>query len=455
MDKQKYISERIEAKKGDYQRYGFTQTEDNAMKTFFDLAQELESIEDFCIMCVLIPRTFFDLNARLYLIDPRLNALVLCAGTDEDGYALHTPPPEELRPSEYPYYTDRGSLVLTIRGNKLLIDQLPFQTRDDVIGLLEIYPFERQNGHIELFFVKYANRVGFNIHNKLIVEKNIEHLKFIRSLVADIEHNIIVPNMVYKLFLRHMRDKVMDNKEIEDLLFQFLIKKGSSDVSLRDIYSKIAEVNRGLTTEMENFEKHYKNMSLFIETLFRRSHFDKGKLVLRTKPCNMKKEVVQPQLERYMEQFKERGIAIDDRLSGIPEEEIINVVDVGLIAQVYANLFSNAIKYTEEVFTESGERLKYIAYGSETIEGFFGPGKEGVKYNVFSTGAHIKPEEREKIFDDGYRCSNVLNRPGTGHGLAFIKNAIELHGGVVGCEATQYGNNIYFIIPEQNYSNRV
>jgi len=448
MDRHKYISEKIEIKKGDYQRYGFTQVEDAAMKTFFDLAQELESIEDFCRMCVLIPKIFFNLNARLYLIDPRLNALVLCAGTEEYEYALRTPPAEDLKPNEYPYYTDRGSLVLTIRGNKLLIDQLPFETEDDVIGLLEMYPFKDQNGHIELFFVKYANRVGFNIHNKLIVEKNIEHLRFIRSLVADIEHNIIVPNMVYKLFLRHMRDKVIDNKEIEELLSQCLTKKESNDACLKDIYNKIIEINRGLTAEMENFEKHYKNMSLFIETLFRRSHFDKGKLVLRTKPCNMKKEVLQPQLERYLEQFKERDIAIDDRLSGIPEEEIINVVDVGLIAQVYANLFSNALKYTQEVLTETGGKIKYIAYGTETIKDFFGPGKEGVKYNVFSTGPHINPDERAKIFEDGYRCSNVVNKPGTGHGLAFMKNAIELHGGVVGCEATQYGNNIYFILPK-------
>ena len=35
-------------------------------------------------------------------------------------------------------------------------------------------------------------------------------------------------------------------------------------------------------------------------------------------------------------------------------------------------------------------------------------------------------------------------------GLAFIKNAIEMHGGVVGYEATQYENNFYFIIPKSN-----
>jgi signal transduction histidine kinase len=66
---------------------------------------------------------------------------------------------------------------------------------------------------------------------------------------------------------------------------------------------------------------------------------------------------------------------------------------------------------------------------------------------VFSTGPHIPPEERDKIFEDEFRGSNVLNKPGTGHGLAFIKTAVELHGGIVGYEPTQYGNNFFLILP--------
>ena len=188
-------------------------------------------------------------------------------------------------------------------------------------------------------------------------------------------------------------------------------------------------------------------MSLFIETLFRKSHFDQGRLTLRTKACNMKKDVVQPQLERYVEQFKKAGIAMDDRMSGIPDEEIINVVDVGLIAQVYANLFSNALKYTSEVEI-LGEKKKYIAYGHQIVRDFFGPGKDGVKYNVFSSGPQIDPKERGRLFEEGYRSPNATGVPGTGHGLAFVKNVIELHGGVAGYEAVDYGNNFFFILPK-------
>jgi len=339
---------------------------------------------------------------------------------------------------------------LTIRGKNLLAEQLPFHTIGSVLGLLEIFQIHDINMHDELFFEKYANRIGFNMHNKFLAVKNVEHLKFIRSLVSDIEHNVIVPNMVYKLFLRRLRGKIKNNAEIEKRLADCLTKRQCDPADIAELLKELTWINEGLKDEIENIEKHYKNMSLFLETLFRRSHFDQGKLVLRTKACNMKKDVVHPQLERYMEQFQKAGIFIDDRLSDIPDEEIISVVDLGLMAQVYANLFSNALKYTQEVTDETGDKMKYISYGREVIKDFFGHGKDGIKYNVFSTGPHIAFEEREKIFEEGYRGSNILNKPGTGHGLTFIKNAIEMHGGAAGYEATRYGNNFYFIIPRLN-----
>ncbi len=448
MNTMRYVLERAESKKSDYHWYNFTQKENDALKTFFDLAQEFDSIEDFYNLCVAIPKSFFNLEARLYIVDPKINALTLIARTDDSGYKLNTHPPDDVKPAEQPYYTNKDSLILTIRGKEPLIEELPFEVKDDVLGLLEIYPVKDLGEHGELFFQKYANRIGFNIHNRFLVEKNIEHLKFIRSLVVDIEHNIIVPNMVYKLFLGGLRRKVEKNIELEREFFKKSTAGLCDDACMKNYLEELKDINKGLNEELENIEKHYKNMSLFIETLFRKSHFDQGRLTLRTKPCNMKKDVVRPQLERYLEQFKKLGISIDDRFSGIPDAEIISVVDVGLIAQVYANLFSNALKYTEEVSVDTDERKKYISYGHEIIKGFFGHGRDGVKYNVFSTGTHISPEEREKVFEEEYRGSNVLNQPGTGHGLSFIKNAVEIHGGVVGYEPTKYGNNFYFILPK-------
>ena len=447
MYKIKEIIERTNRKKADYESYDFTKQQNAALKTFFDLAQEFDSIEDFYKLCVAIPKSFFDKEARLYIVDPKLQSLVLITKTDKEGPELNNPPAGNIKAAEEPYYTN-GSLILTIRGKQLLIEELPFEVEDDVLGLLEIYPVDKLGEHCQLFFQKYANRIGFNIHNRFLVEKNIEHLRFIRTLVADIEHNIIVPNMVYKLYLRGLRRNVAKSIALEREFFE-KSKAGVCDEDCMKNYThELADNNMGLTNELENIEKHHKNMSLFIETLFRKSHFDQGHLTIRTKPCNMKKDVVQPQLERFIDRFKQIGISTDDRLSGIPDAEIISVVDVGLIAQVYANFFSNALKYTEEITTESNEKKKYISYGHEIIKDYFGPGSDGVKYNVFSTGPHIPEIDRYRLYDEEYRGTNVTTQPGTGHGLSFIKTAIEIHGGIVGYEPTQYGNNFYFILPK-------
>jgi len=442
----KYIYERIESKKLDYASYKFSEDENNAFKAFFDLAQEFDQMEDFYGMCVAIPKAFFGLEAKLYAMDPRHRELVLVAKTEEPGFGLYTSPPVHVKPSLHAYVTETGNLVLTIHGKEVLQEQLPFKPVDNVLGFLEVYPAGDFTSHNVLFFEKYANRIGFNIHNRYILEKNIEHLRFIRLLVNDIEHNIIVPNMIYRLLLRNLKDKIDKNLEVEKLLTAYGTDKCAGG-EFAEIMQELAEVNTGLGQEFENIEKHYRNMSLFLETLLRRSHFDKGRLTLRTKQCNMNRDVVKPQMERFAARFREMGIAINEQASGLPEEEMITVVDVGLMSQVYANLFSNALKYTEEITDHYGQKRKYLSYGQEAIKDIFGPGRDGIKFNVFTTGGHIPPEERKNLFEDGYRGSNAAKRPGTGHGLAFIKNIIELHGGMAGYEPTQYGNNFYFILP--------
>ena len=437
------IIERIESKKADYAAYNFTQTESTAFKTFFDLAQEYDGMEDFYFLCVAVPKAFFGLEARLYVIDPKTGEFPVASGTP----GAVSGPRQVLAPPPAGHAYLDGSFVMCIKGKeKILMEELPFeakgQKQKNVLGLLEVFPASGFDAHRELFFEKYANRIGFNIHNRMVLERNVEHLKFIKSLVSDIEHNIIVPNMVYKLYLRSLKGLIGKNIEVETAIKTCRPEGGR----IGRLVAEMSEINQNLKTELDNLERHYMNMSLFLETLLRRSHFDKGRLTLRTKPCRMREDVVQPQLERFSSQFREMGIMVDDRFSGIPEGDIVTVVDVGLMAQVYSNLFSNALKYTREAEDASGGKAKYISYGRQLLKDYFGPGRDGIKYNVFNTGPHLASEERGRLFEDGFRGANAKEKPGTGHGLSFIKNVIELHGGVAGYEATPLGNNFYFIL---------
>jgi signal transduction histidine kinase len=445
-----HIFSRAKDKKRDYAQYDFSNQQDSALKTFFDLAQEFASLEDLYLVCVAVPKTFFGLDTNLFMVDRKREVLVLVC-TSTNGYQG---PPEKLPPTPMELrneaFADNNSLFTPIFGKTVPKDMGATTQKQELLGMLQVSPGNKLSESEKFYFQKFANRIGYAIYNRILQQRNVEHLKFIESLVADIEHNVIVPNMAFRLFLRRLEAKIRKNREIESALQEKcseLVKHGSVDHAWQErIMAELREVNRGLEDEYANIERHNRNISLFVESLFRRSHFKEGRFIPQKRLCRFKEEIIDPQLERFKESFHLRGIAIDVHLGGVPDESLVAVADVGLISQVYANLFSNALKYTRAVNDGEGKSRKFIAFGQEVLKDYFGPGKDGIKFNVFNTGPHIPPEERDHIFEEGYRGGDAGAVPGTGHGLSFVKRAVEMHDGEVGCEPTPLGNNFYFIL---------
>lgn len=442
------VARRIHQKMDDYEAYNFTAKQSISLNVFFDLAQEFPQLEHLYAVCLLIPKMFFDIECNLYVLDSKSGAIRRCAYRCMDADA------GELADLPFPQKTmirdDR--LFIPIKGNHELISQLPFTPREDVFGMLEIYPASRLSEHDRLFFERYANRFGFQLHNRILANKNKEHLQFIRSLVKDIGHNVIVPNIYFKLYYKRLRSKIDLLKFFEWKLKQFFENDALPDEELPPTKEKLLRdlgyIHEGLMDQYRQILTHYEQTSLFLETLLRRSHFEEGRYVLEKRACNFKKQVIDLQLERYRPRFEERGIEVDTSLGGVPDQEIEVVVDIGLISQVYANLFSNAVKYTREVCdSASGQRRRFISFGWERKDNFFGPGRDGIKLNVFTSGPVIPPETAAHLFEEGVRGENASGEYGTGHGLYFIREVVRLHGGVEGYEATDLGNNFFFVLP--------
>ncbi len=441
---------RIRKKKEDYEHYNFTTLQGRTLRAFFDLAQEYETLENFYRVAVFVPKIFMDFDSCLYLVDFDTGRLKRACDSMNAFGVCGMDPPEGVVLSPDPY--ERGdSFFAPIRGNKRLLATKNLAKPTDVIGIFEVFPKAKLTEKDKLFFEKYANRIGYNLHYKLLARQNEEHIKFINTLVQDIEHNVIVPNIKYKVFLNLIKHKIENLSRISDALELHIEEAQECNcprvTRAEESARKLKETIGELSECYKDIEKHFTSTSLFLESLLRREHFLKGELVLRRRMCNFRKEVIEPQIERYRERLERQGIKIDNQLGGVPDEDMPLAVDIGLISQVYANLFSNAEKYCQEVTDPSGQRLKFVAYGRELIPDFFGPGRDGVKFNVFSTGPHIPPEEADHIFDEGFRASSTAKSPGTGHGLHFVKKIIEVHGGVVGYEPVALGNNFYFILP--------
>jgi signal transduction histidine kinase len=430
VDLEKIVA-RIDEKRRSFQEYKFDALENDALKTFFDLAQEYETLENFYRLSVAVIKEFFNLDSRLYLVS-REGILSLVCDSLQGNYPDHPPAPAYIRLDNHAYFVE-GSWVGPIQGNMILVDRLPFYTKEQPIGMLEVFPEQRLTERRRFFMEKYTNRLGYNLHNKIIAWQNIQHIRFINSLVGDIEHNIILPNISLSLYLRKLKGKIKALKEME---CNCLMVDSPEATKIRDLAEEMEQ-------DYQTLERQYRGVSLFIESLFRPSHFQKGQLVLRRRTARVLSDIIAPQLQLFMQKLKERHIDIDVGLGGVPDVDFPLSVDKGLMAQVYANLFSNAVKYTRT----NHEGRKYLSFGREELKDFFGPGKDGIKFNVFTTGPHIPPADVPKIFEEGYRGANTEKEVGTGRGLYFMRNVIETHGGVVGYEPTYEGNNFFFVLP--------
>jgi len=113
---------------------------------------------------------------------------------------------------------------------------------------------------------------------------------------------------------------------------------------------------------------------------------------------------------------------------------IIIRTDYEKMWQIYANLISNAYKYTQEGTITFGITIK---------------NKEHLFF-VQDTGMGIPNNEVAQIFDRFYRGSNVNKGVigGTGIGLSIVKELIEMFGGKIWAESeVGKGSTFYFIIP--------
>lgn len=454
------VCQRIREKAESYEQYNFSQGRNDFLKAFFDLAQEYDSLEDFYRICVSVPLALVGVCSGLYLCQGEERGLQLVCSSAEGVLAEPRAAAYPVQLQETPYEL-AGSFIVPIFSKQPFGRETDDQSPDKQLKLWDdlrrlcgggrtmgMFEVRRQEGLTEsdkFFFVKYANRIGYNLDNRLIARQNIERLKFINTLVIDIEHNIIVPNMYFRHLFNQLKKKI---GLIEELKREIVGDQGSEVFSSRcgQCFGKLQVLQDDLFKYYQEIVKHHANMSLFIESLFRREHFERGHLVLHPRRCFIEKEVIVPQLEHYASRLQAANVTVD-RPKNMHEEEFPILVDIGLLAQVYANLFSNAAKYAKEVIDHRGRPRKAMAYGREIVDDFPEPGKKGIKFNVFTTGPSLSVEQGNRLFQEGMRGDDSLEVPGTGHGLSFIRLVVEMHGGKVGYEPTPEGNNFFFILP--------
>jgi signal transduction histidine kinase len=108
--------------------------------------------------------------------------------------------------------------------------------------------------------------------------------------------------------------------------------------------------------------------------------------------------------------------------------------DPDRLAQVLANLLSNAVRYTPPG-------------GAVTVRAERRPGD--VLVSVLNTGDGIPPDDLDRVFDRFYRVEKSRDRArgGAGIGLAIVKQLVEQGGGRVGAESRDGLTRFWFSVP--------
>jgi signal transduction histidine kinase len=158
---------------------------------------------------------------------------------------------------------------------------------------------------------------------------------------------------------------------------------------------------------------------------------DAGKLRIEPQPTP-----VRPLVQRVGRQMGPHFEERDQHFSVSVEKEVPDVeADPDRIAQVLANLLTNANKYAPE-----GAQVGLAAtrVGDE------------VEFAVSDNGPGLGEEELDHVFDRFWRAQSGETQEvgGTGLGLAIAKSLVELHGGAISANSTQgEGATFRFVLP--------
>ncbi|MGE5441248.1 MAG: hybrid sensor histidine kinase/response regulator, partial [Bacteroidota bacterium] len=125
------------------------------------------------------------------------------------------------------------------------------------------------------------------------------------------------------------------------------------------------------------------------------------------------------------------------RLEMLLEQDTYVHADQNLLLQVFNNLISNSIK-----FTNSG--------GSISVSGRPGKGLTNYHFIVKDTGVGIKKEDLGKLFhvDSKFTLEGTKGEKGSGLGLSIVREIIEKHGGEIYVESEfGKGSEFHFTLP--------
>ncbi len=148
-----------------------------------------------------------------------------------------------------------------------------------------------------------------------------------------------------------------------------------------------------------------------------------SKIESKRSPLNFSPIHLQPFFETIREMINSSAAKKNITLEMNVPEEIFMEADEDRLRQIFVNLISNAINYTQD----GGQVHLHVR------EAVSEQGEERIIFDVTDTGMGIPRKDLPRIFERFYRVDKARSRSsgGTGLGLSIVKHLVELHHGQV------------------------
>jgi PAS domain S-box-containing protein len=284
----------------------------------------------------------------------------------------------------------------------------------------------------EAFFrSKYNKTIIFEVNARAILEnskvggligigRNVTAKRFDQEKMKDLNNKLIEANRLISIERDRAKQKVSILEELNHLKNEFV-----SNIShelrtpLASIigFAETIDSDKNMPQELrDEFNQiilnEAKRLATLINDVLDISKIEEGKIDLVKNEFTFN-EVITPLVEEYKRKSHEKGIVFR---AEIPEQKVYLFADKNRIMQVLDNVLSNALK-----FTVQGRITLMVQSMYRECE-----------IIITDTGIGIPKKDIPFLFQKFYRVSRAGSEiPGTGLGLAFVKQIIDLHKGYV------------------------
>lgn len=250
----------------------------------------------------------------------------------------------------------------------------------------------------------------FRLNMVLPVLSRAAQVKALRQKNAALEHEVH----------RRMEELATANRDLEafsssvshDLRAPLRIVDGFSSILMSKHSHQLDE--KGLHY-LSRIRAGVADMNELVEGLLRLSHL--GQAVVDRSEVDVARLV-----KEVLDELREGNFLLDDRVH-VDAQLPAALADALLLRQVFANLLSNACKFTAHV------QQPRVHVGHQVRDG------ESV-YFVKDNGAGFDMAQAQRLFEPFQRLHTTEEFSGHGVGLSIVQRIVKLHGGRIWAEAT-------------------